>query len=735
MKLKNRQVTGFNLYFLAIAAILAALCVNVSFAGDNDTTDIAASFKDWDVIGPAGGDVRVVAVDPKDKNRLYVSTLDGQIHTSADGGKTWALLVNLNRPQLVLDQLMVDLRDSKTIYASGHRHKEPGGFFKSTDGGLTWKETKDLKKESIHAMVQSSFDPNLILAGAVDGVWISTDAGDNFKKINSATMPINIDSLAVDPRNNTTFYAGTWWRAYKTTDGGNNWHLIKNGMIDDSDVFAVTIDQKNPEHVISSACSGIYESYNGGELWKKIQGIPSQSRRTRDILQNPSKPGSVYAATTEGFWMTNDGGKTWALTTRKDLEINSIAVHPDQPDRIFIGTNNYGVMVSNDGGKNFTSTNDNFTSRFTYTLTADSERSNRLYATTQNTTTGGGFVFVSNNGGQTWDQTKSLDIERVAPFAFLQDSVNANTLYLGTNLGIYRSLDRGLTWAQITAPKPVVTKKKPAAKKPVGRKTTVTKPVAPPVNVAATVPDASGFVPALTEKVKVLANTFDGKNGIFAGTNNGLYRTYDVTKGWEKLSFGEGLDQNIFAIMVSPQDPETIWAGTAVSGVVVSHDSGKTWQKAAGGQNGIPDGVPVSSIVADPKRPNYIYVGTSQTLYLSRDSGKTWTRRGGNLPLGNYTSILINPRNNNEIYTSSALETDGGIYFSSDAGQSWKRIDSKNLNLPSRRIWSLAFDPSDSNRIFAGTHSSGVYRIERDAAKSSVEDTTINRPRVATVGN
>jgi photosystem II stability/assembly factor-like uncharacterized protein len=140
-------------------------------------------------------------------------------------------------------------------------------------------------------------------------------------------------------------------------------------MIDDSDVFAITINKDNPDHIVASACSGIYESKNAGEKWAKIQGIPSQSRRTRDILQHPSRPGTVYAATTEGFWMTTDGGKTWAMTSQRNLEINSITVHRDNPDRVFIGTNNYGVMVSNDGGRNFKQTNDNFTSRFTYTIT------------------------------------------------------------------------------------------------------------------------------------------------------------------------------------------------------------------------------------------------------------------------------------------------------------------------------------------------------------------------------
>ena len=708
-----------NLLFIA-----ALICFSgVSSLIANESISDPIKFGDWKIVGPEGGDVRVVTIDPKDKNRLYVSTLDGQIHTSADGGVTWRLLANLNRPQLVLDQLIVDSRNSKIIYTSGHRHKAPGGFFKTIDGGETWKEAKELKNESIHSMTQSTLDPNVILVGTINGVWISKNAGDDWTKISSSTMPVNIDSLAIDPRTNDTIYAGTWWRAYKTTDAGKNWRLIKEGMIDDSDVFAVTINSTDPDHIVASACSGIYESKNAGEKWSKIQGIPSQSRRTRDILQHPSRPGTLYAGTTEGFWMTTDGGKTWAMTSQRNLEINSIAVHPDNPDKVFIGTNNYGVMVSNDGGRNFKQTNDNFSSRFTYTINTDIENSNRVYATTHNTATGGGFVFISNDSGTTWQQAKNLDVARVSPQAFLQDRANPNTIYLGTNVGLFRSLDRGLSWTQILPPKNS------------RRKTTTRRSSRSKKTTAPTGPE---LIPALGEKIKVLTRTEDGKNGILAGTDKGIYRTYDLAKGWEKMSFGEGINDDVFAITTTPLQPETIWAGTAISGVIVSRDSGKTWQKAyADKSSGVPENVPISSIAVDPSDADRIYVGTSQTFYLSRDGGKKWQRRGGNLPLGNFTSILINPNNSKEILVSSSLETDGGIYFSDNAGNTWKRLDSKEMNLPSRRVWAMAFDPNDTNRIFAGTHSSGVYKIERTVKTASNESVkpndNLNRPRVSTV--
>lgn len=694
---------------MLLAFVLFQSTSAVSLAADGAASE-PDKFTDWRVLGPSGGDVRVVAIDPRDKNRLYITTLDGQIYTSADGGHSWRLLVNLNQPELILDQLFVDSRDSQVIYAGGHRHIKPGGFFKTTDGGLTWKESKDLKNESIYALVQSTLDADVIMAGTAGGLWVSKNSGNDWEKIASPTMPTLIESVAIDPRNLTTIYAGTWFRPYKSTDAGKSWRLIRDGMIDDSDVFAITIDSRNPSHIIASACSGIYESQNAGERWAKIQGIPSQSRRTRDILQNPVLPGKIYAATTEGFWMTENGGRTWALTTQRNLEINSIALHPDEPNRIFIATNNYGMMVSNDGGKNFVTTNDTFTSRLTYSITPDVAQPDRLYAMTHNIATGGGFFFTSNNGGQTWTQARNLDINRVTPFVLAQDKANPSLMYLGTNVGIFQSIDRGDSWQLLTAPKPVkppVKRGKATAKKPAAA------PKPPPVPVD---PTAPVLIPNLNEKVKVIEFLPDGK-GLLAGADSGLYRTNDVSKGWERIPFAPGMSSNIFAVHVAAERPDTIWVGTERSGVIVSHDSGKTWARTGGAV----EDIPVSSITTDPKRPDYVYVGTFQAFYLSRDGGQTWARKGGNLPLGNYTSILINPDNTNEILICSALDKDGGLFISSDAGNKWKRVDSKDMKLASRRIWTMVFDPQDSNRIYAGTHSSGVYRIDRKANIGSTQ--------------
>src|SRR6185369_8638061 len=429
---------------------------------------------EWRMSGPSGGDVRSLVVDPSDPDRFYFGTLDGQIYISTDGGRNWRLLVNFNRPLLFVDHIIVDPRNSKVLYVATHKHKEAGGFFKSKDGGLTWREAPELRNQALHSMAQSEANPNMLLVGTITGIYRSNDSGETWfplPAIPKAGTEVDVESLAIDPRNSDVIYAGTWYLPYKSTDGGQSWKIIKNGIIDDSDIFAINIDPRNADHVIASACSGIYETRNAGDSWQKVQGIPSQSRRTRAILQHPSVPGLVFAGTTEGFWRSASGGanNSWMVTTSRQLEINSITVHPSNPNAIYIGTNNYGVMVSTDGGKNFVPSNNGFSGRFVNAILPDRENMNRVYATTINTATGGGFFFVSSDGGSSWQPSMRNMPPRLIGYTIFQDERDSNVIYLGTNLGVYRSADRGVTWAPVTGRKAAGPTKKPPVKRTVAQ--------------------------------------------------------------------------------------------------------------------------------------------------------------------------------------------------------------------------------------------------------------------------
>src|SRR2546423_4291451 len=109
-------------------------------------------------------------------------------------------------------------------------------------------------------------------------------------------------------------------------------------------------------------------------------------------------------------------------------------------------------MVSRDGGMTFMPSNQGYSGRRAYFILPDREQAGRIYASTINTATGGGFFFVSNDDGETWQPSMRNMPDRLITYAMLQDRNNASIIYLGTNLGVYRSTDRGASWSSVGAP-------------------------------------------------------------------------------------------------------------------------------------------------------------------------------------------------------------------------------------------------------------------------------------------
>jgi hypothetical protein len=157
-------------------------------------------------------------------------------------------------------------------------------------------------------------------------------------------------------RNADIIYAGTRYTFLKTTDVGcsgqyQEWHHYDLIFCIDT-IRAIAIN-------LAFAC-GFMRRETGGNL--RVQGSP-QSRRTRAIMQH-LHAGVASRAQLKVFGAPIRGGFLM-VTTSRHLEINSIAVHPTHPETVYIGTNNYGVMVS-DSGRNFAPSNGGYSGRCKY---------------------------------------------------------------------------------------------------------------------------------------------------------------------------------------------------------------------------------------------------------------------------------------------------------------------------------------------------------------------------------
>lgn len=739
--------------FLVLTLLIAFLPIIAVQADNSDpretisTSTTKDEVRRWEVTGPFGGDVRTMIAAPDNPDLLYLGTHDGQLFRSTDGALTWnRIKPGIGKRGLSIDNLIIDPRNTQIMYAgtwdTDSSMNNDMGVYKSEDAGATWKLLKDTKGVHIFAVTISPSDSNFLLAGSKTSVLRSINAGKDWEKIETDGYPDirNINSVAVDPRSNEMIYAGTNHLPWQTSDGGKTWKRNVTGMVDDSDIMGITIDQKDPKLVYVNACSGIYRSTTAGQQWTKIPGIPFSSRRTYAFLPHPTQPNVIFAGTSEGLWRSKDGGKRWMLLTSKNIVLRSIVIHPDKPNRVIIATDDFGVQISNDLGDNFTDANNGFINRHILAFMPDSVDRGRLLASVYHDSTAGS-VFASNDGGETWEpSSKGLGVRDV--FTFHQSVANPSVVYAGTNSGVYRSNDRGASWAfvgkeavKVEKPekKPVV---RPKAKKRVavviptndnaatpiassssviGRYQTVAvqkkssgktqsrKPAAKkPVAEAAEEQPMGPALFTLNKQVDGIAEFVDseGRTVLLAATSDGLYKTLDETRGWEKV-YISGYDSygRVFSISTHKGIPGKIYIGTR-QGLYVSTDFAATWTYLDKG----PTDATVKAISQAANDPDNILIGTNQFVYRSTNGGKTWIKKGGGLPAGDYTAAIINPYKSDEMMVAEYSK--GGIYRSRDKGVSWEKIDGE---LPSSRVWALTFDPFERDRVYAGSFSSGVY--------------------------
>src|SRR6476646_4900947 len=421
----------------AVPAILIAISLSAR-----------AAEQPWQPVGPDGGTVRSLAIDPKNPDRIFLGTSAGNLYLSTDNGANWSRFARPGKSaEMVLDHIAIDPSDTRNMFVAAWNAQLPssdGDLYRSKGGGKSWEIVAELHGKSLRALSIAASNPKILVVGALDGIYRSDDGGGDWKRIspeNHAEIK-NIESIAIDPTNADVIYAGTWHLPWKTEDGGKTWHSIKKGVIDDSDVFSIVIDPAQTANLFISACSGIYRSESAGELFRKIQGIPYSARRTRMLQMDPTDHNVVYAGTTEGLWKTTDAGVTWKRMTGPNIVINDVLIDPRRPARVLLATDRSGVLASDDGGATFTASNRGFTHRQAAALLVDRRDSAVLYAGVRNDNDFGG-VFVSRDAGQTWKQNSDgLDGRDV----FVLRQAADGSLVAGTDRGIFALRQSAARW-------------------------------------------------------------------------------------------------------------------------------------------------------------------------------------------------------------------------------------------------------------------------------------------------
>jgi photosystem II stability/assembly factor-like uncharacterized protein len=637
----------------------------------------------WRPLGPPGGDVHSLAADPSRPGRLFLGTADGHIFGSEDAGAHWKLLGRAGvRRDAVITAIVVDPRDANILFASAWT-QEPaagGGVFRSGDGGRSWR-VAGLEGQAVRALAVAPSDADVLVAGTLDGVYRSRDAGKSWERITPVHHDElrNFDSLAVDPRDPQTIYAGTFHLPWKTADGGRTWRPIHNGMIDDSDVMSLLVDRASPERIYASACSGIYRSENGAVQWKKIQGIPYAARRTYAITQDPQHPASVYAATSEGLWKTADAGMTWRRTTPQDWVVNAVVVPEGRPGRVVIGTEQLGVLSSDDDGEHFHDANRGFFHRQILALALDAARPGRVLAVLAHAPDP---ILATDDDGKSW--------RPLGP-----------GLHTGQMLRVYAAPDGW--WASLAhgglMRYDVRTKSWQRAGGVGGAAAAVT---VPPARASRSLTPAARTA---TRPLGQIVHDMAFSSGRwFAATENGLLVSTDQGATWTLNPIGPLTTLPVNSIRVST-DGQRLWVAS-LRGLVSSTDGGKSWSwhdlplKSGG----------AITLDVDRADENTLVSIAHNGLYISRDAGKSWQQAGAGLPATPVQDLAVS----GNIFLAS-MRT-GGLYISSNSGQTWTRLAGTLAD----GFFPAVMTENNSGVIFAASATDGLYAVEWTAALASI---------------
>jgi photosystem II stability/assembly factor-like uncharacterized protein len=626
----------------------------------------------WQPIGPEGGSVRSLTLDPKDPDRIFLGTSAGMLYLSTDNGLSWSRFAHLGSPsEMVLDHIVVDPVNPLNLFVAAWNAQAPnsdGELFRSHDGGKTWDIAADLHGKSIRALALSASDPRTLVAGALDGVFRSRDGGGTWERIspqNHAELK-QVESVAIDPINPDIIYVGTWHLPWKTDDGGKTWRSIKKGVIDDSDVFSIVIDPASPDNIYISACSGIYRSDSAGDLFRKLQGIPYSARRTRSLRMDPADHNVVYAGTTEGLWKTTDAGTTWQRMTAANVIVNDVLIDPRHHTRLLLATDRGGTLASDDGGVTFSTSNRGFSHRQVAALLVDRLDSSVVYAGLLNDKEFGG-VFISRDRGQSWSQlSDGLDGRDVMVLRQAAD----RSIIAGTDHGVFmlrRGASRWLPANRLSA-------QMDAAPAIVAAKMAQTAARPAPAELAARVTD-----------LELAPQRW------FAATSAGFLVSSDSGLTWRKLEI-PGLP---VVTSVAVADRMVVAAGRTT--VLVSVNGGESWLPA----KSLYAEFNINSVAVESS--GNIWLAAREGVFRSTDMGDSWKHIY--LRLNNVTSLQFDEESQRILATGVG----SSVYESLDNGRNWSPINSG---------WPLRGVSSAHGRLLGITPFDGVV-IQPDTSASS----------------
>ena len=374
--------------------------------------------------------------------------------------------------------------------------------------------------------------------------------------------------------------------------------------------------------------------------------------------------------------------------------VTCIAVHPSQPNRIWIGAADGGVWVSGNGGVEWTPVFDFNQSLSIGALAIDPNDPNTVYVGTGEANASGDSypgngLFRTTDGGLTWQYLgleHSYYIARIAinPQNTQNIFVAATGLLFGKNpeRGIYRTLDGGNTWERVLY---------------ISDSTAAIDVVINPVN-------PNIVYAAMWERIRRPNHRQAG------GITSGIYKSTDGGTTWTQLT--NGLPPNSptvgrIGLTISPSNPDVLYAIYAdhpgyFMGLYKTVNGGSSWFSVGSGLSQLFSsyGWYFGQVYVDPSNPNIVYA-LGLDLYKSTNGGATWNNIGWSMHVDHH-AIWVDPNDSNHLIVGN----DGGVYISQNGGASFNKVN----YLPITQFYAGTVDFNHPEKLYGGTQDNGTVR-------------------------
>jgi len=682
----------------------------------------------WRNIGPfRGGRANAIAGDPQNPSVYYVGYTGGGIAKTDDGGITWKNISDGFFKVGSIGDIAVCESDPNVIYVGTGEHAVRGvmtsygdGVYKSTDGGKTWKNIGLEKTRHISDVIVHPNNPDVVYVAAQGpvhgasperGIYKSTDGGVTWKKTLYVDENSGASSLSMDMTNPRILYAATWqhrrypWKVesggagsnlWKSTDGGETWTKINEGLPKLVGKMGISVSRANPNRVYAiveaeKSKAGLYRSDDGGKKWNMMSNdntITARSWYYMEVFADPVNADIVYVLNAP-MTRSIDGGKTFS----------SIRVgHGDTHDLWINRTNNKNLALADDGGGEITYNfgaswsplNNQATAQF-YRVNVDNRFPYWVYGGQQDNTS---VATPSRNGSygiteKDWFNGPGCESAYVA----FNDPSNPELLYGGCYQGQVDVLDTRTGEAKDLQEYPATN----LAFSPKKMKYRFNWN-APLIN--------SPHDP------KVM---YHAANVLFKTTNGGLswdvispdLTRNDTTKqdvsGGPITNEGAGGENynTIYYVIESALEPGVIYTGSDCGLVHITKDGGKNWQNIT--PAGLPEGL-IHSIEVSLHDRATVYISASRykfndfsnMAYKSTDYGKTWTKIGSGVETDDFIKVI---REDKKMKGLLYAGSERGFYISFNGGASFNKLQ---LNLPVVPVTDLIIKDNDLVASTAG---------------------------------